>query len=138
LRQELREYVSDAAEPDAELIGLERTFRQALDTYEAARQRFNRCEEQYFELCPCLPEALTSLSHWNATDLRRMLKDPERRDVWDEADKALAIAKTYEAAVRRAKRTTNVRAVEAAHNSAIDAIADVGRRGDGEPGAYAG
>jgi hypothetical protein len=38
--------VPRAAEPDAELIDLERTFQQALDTYEAARQRFNRCEEQ--------------------------------------------------------------------------------------------
>jgi hypothetical protein len=124
-----------ATEPDAELIGLERTFRQTLDTYEAARQRFNHCEEQYFDLCPCVPDALTddgplghllSWSHWSATDLRRMLKDPERRDVWDEADKALAIAKAYEAAVRRAKRTTNLRAVEAAHNAAIDAIGDLG------------
>src|SRR5436190_23991999 len=70
-----------AAEPDAELIGLERTFRQTLDSYEAARQHFNRCEEQYFDLCPCLPEALTSdgplggllsRSHWSASDLRRM------------------------------------------------------------------
>jgi hypothetical protein len=124
-----------AAEPDAELIGLERTFQQALDTYEAARQRFNRCEEQYFDLRPCLPDALTSdgplghllsWSHWSAADLRRMLKDPERCDVWDEADKALAIATAYEAAVRRAKRTTKLAAVEAAHNAAIDAIGDVG------------
>jgi hypothetical protein len=127
--------VPRATEPDAELIGLERMFRQALDTYEAARQHFNRCEEQYFDLCPCLPEALASdgplghllsWSHWSAADLRRMLKDPEHRDAWDEADKALAIAKAYEAAVRRAKRTTNLVAVEAAHNAAIDAIGDVG------------
>lgn len=127
--------VPRATEPDAKLISLERTFQQALDTYEAARQRFNQCEEQYFDLCPCLPEALTSdgrlghllsWSHWSAADLRRMLKDPERRDAWDEAGKALAIAKAYEAAVRRAKRTTNLRAVEAAHNAAIDAIGDVG------------
>jgi hypothetical protein len=127
--------VPRATEPDAELIGLERTFQQALDTYEAARQRFNRCEEQYFDLCPCLPEALTSdgplghllsWSHWSATDLRRMLKDPERRDVWDEANKALAIAKAYEAAVRRAKRKTKLAAVAAAHNATIDAIGKVG------------
>jgi hypothetical protein len=124
-----------AAELDAELIGLERTFQQALDSYEAARQHFNRCEEQYFDLCPCLPEALTSdgplghllsWSHWSAADLRRMLKDPEHRDVWDDAGKALAIARAYEAQVRRAKRTTNLVAVEAAHNAAIDAIGDVG------------
>jgi hypothetical protein len=127
--------VPRATEPDAELIGLERTFRQALDTYEAARQHFNQCEEQYFDLCPCLPEALTSdgplghllsWSHWSAADLRRMLKNPERRDAWDEASKALAIAKAYEAQVRRAKRTTNLRTVDAAHNAAIDAIGDVG------------
>jgi hypothetical protein len=127
--------VPRATEPDAELIGLERTFRQALDTYEAARQRFNRCEEQYFDLCPCLPEALTSdgplghllsWSHWSAADLRRMLKDPEHRGVWDEARKVLAIAKAYEAAVRRAKRTTKLASVEAAHNAAIDAVGDVG------------
>lgn len=92
------------------------TFRQALDTYEAARQRFNHREEQYFDLCPGLPDALTgdgllghllSWSHWSAADVRRMLKDPERHE-------ALAIANAYEAAVRRAKRTTNFRAVEAA------------------------
>jgi hypothetical protein len=127
--------VPRATEPDAELIGLERTFRQALDTYEAARQRFNRCEEQYFDLCPCLPEALTSdgplghllsWSHWSASDLRRMLKDPKRREVWDEADKALSIAKAYEAAVRRAKRKTKLAAVAAAHNATIDAIGEVG------------
>jgi hypothetical protein len=124
-----------AADPDAELISLERTFQQALDTYEAARQHFNQCEEQYFDLCPSLPEALTSdgplghllsWSQWSAADLRRMLKDPKRRDVWDEADKALAIAKAYEAGRRRAKRTTNLRAVEAAHIAAIDTIGDVG------------
>jgi hypothetical protein len=124
-----------AAEPDAELIGLERTFRQALDTYEAARQRFNRCEERYFDRCPCLPEALTSdgplgdllsWSHWSAADLRRMLKNPKHRDVRDEVHKALAIAKAYEAGVRRAKRTTKLVTVEAAHNAAIDAIGDVG------------
>jgi hypothetical protein len=102
---------------------------------DVARQRFNRCEEQYFDLCPCLPEALTSdgplghllsWSHWSATDLRRMLKDPERRDIWDEANKALAIAKAYEAAVRRAKRKTKLAAVAAAHNATIDAIGEVG------------
>ena len=127
--------VPPATDPDAELIGLERTFQQALDTYEAARERFNQCEEQYFDPCPCLPEALTSdgplgdllsWSHWSAADLRRMLKDPKRRDVWDEADKALAIAKAYEAGRRRAKRKTNLRAVETAHNAAIEAIGDVG------------
>src|SRR5947209_19988626 len=52
--------VPRATEPDAELIGLERTFQHALNTYEVARQRFNQCEEQYFDLCPSLPEALTS------------------------------------------------------------------------------
>ncbi len=127
--------VPRATEPDAELIGLERTFWQALDTYEAARQRFNRCEERYFDRCPCLPEALTSdgplgdllsWSHWSAADLRRMLKDPERRDVWDDVHKALTIAKAYEAGVRRAKRTTKLVTVEAAHNAAIDAVGDVG------------
>jgi hypothetical protein len=127
--------VPRATEPDAELIGLERTFQQALDIYEAARQRFNRCEEQYFDLCPYLPEALTSdgplgdllsWSHWSAADLRRMLKNPKHRDVWDEVHKALAIAKAYEAGRRRAKRKTNLRAMEAAHNAAIDAIGDVG------------
>src|SRR2546425_2551920 len=49
-----------AAEPDAELVGLARTFQQALDAYEAARQHYNRCEDRYFDLRPCVPEALTS------------------------------------------------------------------------------
>jgi hypothetical protein len=126
-----------AAEPDAELIGLEHTFQQALDSYEAARQHYNRCEKRFFDLRPCVPEALTEdgplghllfdeWSHWRAADLRRMLKDPEHHDVWDEARTALAIARTYEAQVRRAKRETQVAAAEARHNAAIDAVADMG------------
>lgn len=128
--------VPRASAADLELIGLERSFQHALDTYEVARQRFNQCEKEYFDLCPCLPEVLTSdgplgdllqWSHWSAADLRRMLKDPAQRDAWDEAGKALAVAKAYEVEVRRARRMTNLVAVEAAHNAAIAAIDDVGR-----------
>jgi hypothetical protein len=115
---------------------LERTFQHALDAYEAARQRFNQCEEEYFDLCPCLPDELTSdgplghllpWSHWSAADLRRMLKDPAHRDVGEEVCKALAVAKAYELRVRLAKRITNIVAVEAAHIAAIAAIDDVGQ-----------
>ena len=126
-----------AVEPDIGLIELEQTFRQALDAYEAARQHFNHCEDRYFDLRPRIPEALTEdgplghlldgpCSHWRAADLRRMLKNPEHREVWDQARAALPLAMAYEAGVRRAKRASAVTAAEAAHNAAIDAIGDVG------------
>jgi hypothetical protein len=121
--------------PDAELVGLKQTFAHALDAYEVARRRYNRCEKRYFARCPCVPKALTkkgslgrslpSWSHWSAADLRRMLKNPKRCDVWDEARAALALAKTYEAGVRRAKRESDVIAAEAAHIAAIENVADV-------------
>src|SRR2546430_16731713 len=124
-------------EPDAELIGLERTFHRALDAYETARQQYNRCEDRYFDLRPCLPEALTGDgplghllfdegSHWRAADLRRLLKNPEHQDVWEAVRAALTIARAYETGVRRAKRETQVVAAEAAHNAAIDALGEVG------------
>jgi hypothetical protein len=126
-----------AAEPDAELVGLARTFQQALDAYEAARQHYNRCEDRYFDLRPCVPKALTGdgplghllfdeSSHWRAADLRRMLKNSEHQDVWEAVRAALTIAKAYEKEVRRAKRETQVIAAEAAHNAAIDALGEVG------------
>jgi hypothetical protein len=126
-----------AAEPDAELVGLARTFQQALDAYEAARQHYNRCEDRYFDLRPCVPKALTGdgplghllfdpSSHWRATALRRLLKKAEHRDMWDEAHAALTIAKAYETGVRHARRETQVVAAEAAHNAAIDALGEVG------------
>lgn len=120
---------------DTELLGLERTFAQALDAYEAARARCSLSERQYFARCPCLPETLTdkgplghllpSWSHWSAAGLRRMLKNPAQRDLWDEARAALALAQSYEAAVRRAMRETGVAAADAAHDAAIDQVADV-------------
>ncbi len=126
-----------AAEPDAELVGLARTFQQALDAYEAARQHYNRCEDRYFDLRPCVPEALTGDgplghllfdegSHWRAADLRRMLKNPEHQDVSEAVRAALTIAKAYESEVRHARRETQVVAAEAAHNASIDALGDVG------------
>jgi hypothetical protein len=123
--------------PDADLIELERTFHEALDAYEAARQHYNRCEDRYFDLRPCVPKALTGdgplghllfdeSSHWRAADLRRMLKNSEHQDVWEAVRAALTIAKAYEKEVRRAKRETQVIAAEAAHNAAIDALGEVG------------
>src|SRR2546425_441731 len=73
-----------AAEPDAELVGLARTFQQALDAYEAARQHYNRCEDRYFDLRPCVPQALTSdgpLGHllFDPSSHYYRLRDAERR-----------------------------------------------------------
>jgi hypothetical protein len=60
--------------------------------------------------------------------LRQILKNSGHRDVWDEARTALALAKAYEAGARRAKRATGVTAAEAAHDAAIDHLADVSQR----------
>jgi len=126
-----------AAEPDAELVGLARTFQQALDAYEAARQHYNWCEDRYFDLRPCVPKALTGdgplghllfdeSSHWRGADLRRMLKNSEHQHVWEAVREALTIARAYESEVRRARRETQVVAAEAAHNASIDALGEVG------------
>jgi hypothetical protein len=121
----------------ADALRLERRFLEALDAYEAARQHYNRCEDRYFDLRPCVPEALTGdgplghllfdeSSHWRAADLRRMLKNPEHQDVWEAVRAALTIARAYEREVRHARRETQVVAAEAAHNAAIDALGEVG------------
>jgi hypothetical protein len=125
-----------AIEPDAELIGLERRFAAALDAYETARQHFNRCEARYFELCPRVPKLLARKgplghllsdrwSHWSAADLRRMLKDLQHRNVWDKARTALPVARSYEARMRRVRRTTDVVAAERENNAAMETIGDV-------------
>ena len=54
--------------------------------------------------------------------------------MWDEARTALALAKAYEAGARRAKRATGVTAAEAAHDAAIDHLADVSQRILAAPG----
>jgi hypothetical protein len=120
------------------------TFAQALDAYQVARDNYNHCENRYFAHRPDLPEALTesgplghllpSWLHWSAAELRQILKNPEHSDVWDEARAALALAKAYEAGVRRTKRETGVAVAEAAHDAAIDHLADVGRRILAAPG----
>ena len=125
-----------AITPDAELAGLERKFLAALDAYEAARQHFNRCEAQYFELRPRVPKLLTRKgplghllvdrwSHWSTAGLRRVLKGPEHRPVWDEARAALPVARAYEARVRRMTRETDVVAAERANNAAIEVLREV-------------
>jgi hypothetical protein len=129
---------------DAELLDLMQTFAQALDAYQVARDNYNHCENRYFAHRPDLPEALTesgplghllpSWLHWSAAELRQILKNPEHSDVWDEARAALALAKAYEAGVRRTKRETGVAVAEAAHDAAIDHLADVGRRILAAPG----
>jgi hypothetical protein len=129
---------------DAELLDLTQIFARALAAYQAARAHYNDCEDRYFDRRPCLPEALTesgplghllpSWLHWSATELRQILKNSEHRDLWDEARTALALARVYEAGVRRAKRETGVAAAEAAHNAAIDHIGDVSQRILAAPG----
>jgi hypothetical protein len=121
--------------PDAELLDLTQAFARALDAYQAAREHYNHCEDRYFARRPRVPQALTesgslghllpSWLHWSAAELRQFLKNPEHRDLWDEARAALALAKAYEAGARRAKRETGAAAAEAAHDAAIDHIAEV-------------
>src|ERR1700682_4394161 len=106
--------------PDVELLDLQQTFARALDAYQAARVRYNQCEDRYFACRPCLPEALTesgplghllpSWLHWSAAELRQILKNSEHRDLWHEARAALPLARVYEAGKRRAKRETGVAA----------------------------
>jgi hypothetical protein len=120
---------------DAELLDLTQDFARAHDAYQAARDHYNHCENGYFARRPRVPEALTesgplghllpSWLHWSAAELRQILKNPEHRDVWDQARAALALAKAYEAGARRAKRETGAAAAEAAHDAAIDHIAEV-------------
>lgn len=122
---------------DPELFDLQQTFAQVLDAYEAARMHYNQCEKLYFASRPRPPEALTergplghllpSWLHWSAAELRQILKNPEHRELWDEARAALALARSYEAGVRRARRKTGADAAEAAHDAAIDHVADVSR-----------
>jgi hypothetical protein len=122
-------------DPDGELLGLRQTFAQALAAYRTAREHYNRSEKLYFARRPRVPAALTesgplghllpSSLHWSASELRQILKNPEHRDVWDEARDALALAKAYEAGAKRAKRETGAAAAEAAHDAAIDHIAEV-------------
>ena len=121
--------------PEGELLDLRQTFAQALAAYQTAHARYNQSEKLYFARRPRVPEALTesgplghllpSWLHWSAAELRQILKNPEHRDVWDQARAALALAKAYEAGARRAKRETGAAAAEAAHDAAIDHIAEV-------------
>jgi hypothetical protein len=130
--------------PDAELLDLRQTFAQAIAAYQTARVHYNHSEKQYFARRPDLPQALTEsgpLGHllpswlrWSAAELRQFLKNPEHRDLWDEARAALALAKAYEAGVRRTKRETGVAAAEAAHDAAIDHLGDVSQRILAAPG----
>jgi hypothetical protein len=130
--------------PGVELLDLQQTFTRALDAYEAARMHYNQCENRYFARRPRVPQALTesgplghllpSWLHWSAAELRQILKNPEHSDVWDEARAALALAKAYEAGVRRTKRETGVAVAEAAHDAAIDHLGDVSQRILAAPG----
>jgi len=105
---------------------------------------YNESEKLYFARRPRVPQALTesgplghllpSWLHWSAAELRQFLKNPEHRDLWDEARAALALAKAYEAGVRRTKRETGVAVAEAAHDAAIDQLGDVSQRILAAPG----
>ena len=131
-------------DPDGELLDLRQTFAQALAGYQTARLHYNQSEKLYFARRPRVPQALTesgplghllpSWLHWSAAEFRQILKNPDHSDVWDEARAALAIAKAYEAGVRRTKRKPGVAAAEAAHDAAIDHLADVGQRVLAAPG----
>ena len=129
---------------DAEVLDLTLAFARALGAYQAAREHYNHCEDRYFARRPDLPQALTesgplghllpSWLHWSAAELRQILKNPEHRDLWHEARAALALARNYEAGARRTKRETGVAVAEAAHDAAIDHLADVSQRVLAAPG----
>ncbi len=131
-------------DPEGELLDLRQTFAQALAAYQTARVHYNQSEKLYFARRPRVPQALTesgplghllpSWLHWSAAEPRQILKNPEHSDVWDEARAALALAKAYEAGVRRTKRETGVATAEAAHDTAIDHLGDVSRRILAAPG----
>src|SRR5580700_2757286 len=131
-------------DPDGELLDLRQTFAQALAAYQMARARYNQSEKLYFAHRPRVPQALTesgplghllpSWLHWSAAELRQILKNPEHSGLWDEARAALALAKAYEAGVRRTKRETGVATAEAAHDAAIDHLGDVSQRILAAPG----
>jgi hypothetical protein len=131
-------------DPDGELLDLRQTFAQALAAYQMARVHYNQCEKLYFARRPRVPQALTesgplghllpSWLHWSAAELRQLLKNPEHHDLWREARAMLALAKAYEARARRAKRETGVATAEAAHDAAIDHVANVSQRILAAPG----
>lgn len=113
-----------------------RAFDEARTAYEAAQRYYNDCEGRYFDLKPDAPEALTirgPLGHllatkwdmWRARELRSLLRDEERSELWEHARAALPLARRYEARLRRLKRATDVAAAEAAHHAALDRVADV-------------
>ena len=131
--------VSAQTEADAELVALDRTFAQALETYEAARRHYNRCEKRFFAACPDPPDVLTSGgplgrlldnkgSWWDVQDLRWLLKDAARRRFWRRARALLPVAKRYEAEMRRVGRDSGLLAAEAAHEAAMDALHDLSRK----------
>ena len=123
-------------DPDAALTALMRAFDAARAAYDIAQRHYNDCEGHYFDLKPDPPEALTicgPLGHlhsspydvWRACQLRALLKDADVSELWDDARVMLPLARRYEARLRRLKRATGVRAAEAAHNAALDRVADV-------------
>src|SRR4051812_40688353 len=122
--------------PDSALADLLRAFEQARAAYETAQRHYNDCEGRYFDLKPKAPEALTvrgPLGHllstkwdmWRACELRSLLRDEERSELWDHARAIMPFARRYEARLRRLKRATDVAAAEAAHHAALDRVADV-------------
>ena len=130
--------------PEGELLDLRQIFAQALVAYQTAREHYNQSEKLYFACRTRVPQALTesgplghllpSWLHWSAAELRQFLKNPEHRDLWHEARAGLALARVYEAGVRRAKRETGVAVAEAAHDAAIDHLGDVSQRILAAPG----
>jgi hypothetical protein len=122
-----------AANPDAGLLALQHTFDQAVAAYWTAQRHYGDCETRYFALRPKPPQALTiggplgalAADKWdvlNARQLRCILDNPAQSGLWDDARAALPLAHAYEAAIRVAKRQTDVRAAKAAHDRAVDRV----------------
>ncbi len=122
-----------AANPEAELLALQRTFDEAVAAYWTAQRHYGDCETRYFALRPEPPAALTidgplggllrdKWDVWRLKALRRVLDNPAQRELWDEARAALPLARAYEAALQVARRKTDVRAAKAAHDRAVDRV----------------
>ena len=131
--------LSPLPEIDTELLALDCAFARALETYKSAQRHYNRCETRFFAACPDAPEVLTcdgplgrlldnKRSWWGAQDLRWLLEDAGRRRFWGRARALLPVAKAHEAKVRRVERGSGLAAAEAAHEAAVDALADLSRK----------
>jgi hypothetical protein len=125
---------------ESDLIGLEREFRKAVLSREAAYRRYNKCEERFFANRPSPPRALAAMGrtlgwhlpdeqlNWTAADMKTMLdvaSDPTAKKT---ARAMLRIAEAYERGIQRLAITTGLSAAEAEYDASLEALYDLSRR----------